>query len=288
MDIPFYQLNQPIPRVHALSLIMRQMGLLLRICMGGIFFSLGGMIHAQTDSSKVMIPDTSARGRMMMMDSSASVITPPPVQPKEKILKKIANSVKEELPRLEEEDEKLQLRLQFPWRDDIVIPMPKALKAAGNRPPFDPDVAYQRSLIIPGWGQAYNKSYWKIPLFYAGYGGFIWWINYNQQQYIRHGIAYRCALGLIPDCTLDPEFASFDAQGIRTRRDKFRRDRDYGVIIMLGWHGLHVIEAYVDAHLKGFDVSEDLTMKAVPTLVDPLQGYSPSGYSPGISFTLAF
>ncbi|MDX2249556.1 MAG: DUF5683 domain-containing protein [Bacteroidia bacterium] len=205
-----------------------------------------------------------------------------------KKIQEIVETVKNELPRMETAEDKLRLRIQFPWRDDILIPLPKAFAPTGARPPFDPDIAYQRSLILPGWGQAYNKSYWKIPFFYAGYGAFVWWINYNQQQYQRHGVAYQCALGLLPDCTLDPEFASYDAAGIRTRRDKFRRDRDYGIILMLGWHGLHVIEAYVDAHLNGFDVSEDLSFKARPALVDPLQGYSSTGYVPGISFTFDF
>lgn len=261
----------------------------LRVATG--FFLLAGNLHlySQTDS---IAADTSRR-MDTFIDSVSKIHTTGPLispsaTPKTKKLKEITETVKGELPRLEKADEKLRLRIQFPWRDDILIPLPKAFEPTGLRPPFDPTVAYQRSLILPGWGQAYNKSYWKIPFFYTGYGAFIWWINYNQQQYQRHGVAYQCALGLLPDCVLDPEFASFDAQGIRTRRDKFRRDRDYGVILMLGWHGLHVIEAYVDAHLKGFDVSEDLSFKARPAIVDPLQGYSSSGYVPGISFTFSF
>src|ERR1019366_2028980 len=35
---------------------------------------------------------------------------------------------------------------------------------------FNPKVAMLRSVIIPGWGQAYNKKYWKIPIIYAGLG----------------------------------------------------------------------------------------------------------------------
>ncbi|MEZ4847955.1 MAG: DUF5683 domain-containing protein [Bacteroidia bacterium] len=134
----------------------------------------------------------------------------PDLSPPEKdpFVKKITTAVKEQLPTLTEIDTKLKLRLRFPWREDILIPLPKALKQASGRPPYDPDIAYQRSLIIPGWGQAYNRSYWKMPIFYAGYGGFIWWINYNNQQYQRHGIAYRCAIGTIEGCVLDPEFAS--------------------------------------------------------------------------------
>src|SRR5678815_3323985 len=35
---------------------------------------------------------------------------------------------------------------------------------------YDPKVAARRSAIIPGWGQAYNKKYWKMPIIYAGLG----------------------------------------------------------------------------------------------------------------------
>ena len=30
-----------------------------------------------------------------------------------------------------------------------------------------PSTATKRSALIPGWGQAYNKQYWKIPLVYG-------------------------------------------------------------------------------------------------------------------------
>ena len=32
---------------------------------------------------------------------------------------------------------------------------------------YDPKVAARRSAIIPGWGQIYNKKYWKVPIVYA-------------------------------------------------------------------------------------------------------------------------
>ena len=32
---------------------------------------------------------------------------------------------------------------------------------------FNPRTATLHSAIIPGWGQYYNKKYWKIPIIYA-------------------------------------------------------------------------------------------------------------------------
>ncbi|HVV56265.1 MAG TPA: DUF5683 domain-containing protein, partial [Mucilaginibacter sp.] len=33
-----------------------------------------------------------------------------------------------------------------------------------------PHKALIRSLIIPGWGQLYNRQWWKVPIIYAGLG----------------------------------------------------------------------------------------------------------------------
>jgi hypothetical protein len=271
-------------------------------CLSFLLLGTGIMTQAQVKIPKKQAQDSLLKNSPpnqvdvdKLLDSmrNAEPEIPPSLLTKPTLKKRIdraVKAVKYQLPKLTEVDTKLKLRLRFPWRDDILIPLPKALKTADGRPPYDPDVAYQRSLIIPGWGQAYNRSYWKMPIFYAGYGGFIWWINFNNQQYQRHGIAYRCSLGLIEGCVLDPEFAAFDPTGIRTRRDNFRRDRDFAVIIMLGWHLLHVIEAYVDAHLKGFDVSEDLTLNFEPTLIQPVSTQLPTsfGLNPGLQVSFSF
>ena len=49
-------------------------------------------------------------------------------------------------------------------------------------------------------------------------------------------------------------------------RDQYRRDIDYSAVFFLIFWGLNVVDAAVDAHLKGFDVSPDLTLHVKPTL----------------------
>ena len=47
------------------------------------------------------------------------------------------------------------------------IPFNKYDSATKAHPPR---AAALRSAIIPGWGQVYNKKYWKVPIVYAALG----------------------------------------------------------------------------------------------------------------------
>ena len=225
----------------------------------------------------------------LLVDSLRSAV--PPVPPKGDSLRwaglrlrlgKLETRLRDELPEIYQKDGKSRLVIHIPWRDDVDIPFPRGLLPAPVPPPYIPEVAWQRSLLIPGWGQAYNRGYWKIPLFYAGYAAAGWWINYNQQEYLRYRRNYYCAAGVDP-CSPDPDLAALDAAGLRNRRNQFRQARDYGIIILAGWHILQVAEAYVNAHLKGFDVSEDLSFHPAPLLGPPALGAGPA---PGFGISM--
>lgn len=176
---------------------------------------------------------------------------------KDKLARTLDN-IQDGLPEIYEENKKTKLKIKFPWREDIVLPFPKGALPAPRPPPFDPTIAWQRALIIPTWGQIYNRRFWKVPIFLAGYGGAIGWASFNNQQYILYGNAYLCKVSEDP-CDPGEAFQGLDAEGIRNRRNSFRQNRDYAVLGVIGWHLISVAEAFVDAHLRGFDVSEDLT-----------------------------
>lgn len=193
--------------------------------------------------------------------------------------------LKEQVPEVyHNEEDKLRLHIPIAWREDIDIPLPKAFERVGARPPFDPVVAWQRSLIIPGWGQIYNRDYWKLPIFLVGYGAATWWVLYNHNLYLELRVAYRASLTI--DLTDDdPRFSNFDSEGIRNLREDFRNRRDQGILILAGWHVVQVAEAYVAAHMKGFDVSKDLSLRPHPTLI-PSQGLA-VGTSPAIGLGIS-
>jgi hypothetical protein len=146
-----------------------------------------------------------------------------------------------------------------------------------------PRKATLRSALVPGWGQAYNKEYWKIPLVYAAVGIPAGFFIYNHTWYKRTKRAYEIRVNndTAGFPTIDPKLQDLNAQSLQFYRNQFRRDRDYSILYTLIAWGLNVADATVFAHLKDFDVSDDLSFKIKP-------GYSPMAQTKGLSLVLAF
>lgn len=131
---------------------------------------------------------------------------------------------------------------------------------------YDPKVAAKRSAIIPGWGQIYNKKYWKVPIVYTGLGisGYVFFDNIKTYREYKFAYAARIK-AQAPNYdstdyrTLKDIYKVLSPGSIRTARDDFRRYVDYSALIFVLLWGLNVVDATVDAHLKGFDVSPDLS-----------------------------
>jgi len=151
------------------------------------------------------------------------------------------------------------------------------------RPPFYAEIAWKRSLLIPGWGQIYNKDYWKLPLVYGSYVGIFLVIRFNNQRYQEFRDAFEARNDDNPDNDFDIFPETVPDEGLRRARDGSRQDRDLSIIATVGIHLLQVIEAYVDAHLRGFDVSEDLTIELVPQVGYPYTNFQ--SFQPGLSLT---
>jgi len=149
-----------------------------------------------------------------------------------------------------------------------------------------PKIAARRSAIIPGWGQAYNGKIWKIPIVYTGLGisGYIF-VN-NIKIYKEYKFAYSARIKAQPptlDSTdydqLDDIYKVLSPNSIRSARDEFRRYVDYSALVFLLLWGLNVVDAAVDAHLKTFDVSPDLSLRI-------RAGYSDMARTNGVSLVL--
>ena len=152
-------------------------------------------------------------------------------------------------------------------------------------PKHDPRIATRRSAFIPGWGQAYNKEYWKIPFVYGIISIPTVLYFYNDSYYKKTKFAYEARFkaanyGDTSDLkNIDPQLTNLSITSLQTYRNAFRRDRDYSILwFILAW-GLQVADATVFAHLKQFDVSNDLSMEVTPV-------FNPVTRTPGLGLTL--
>ncbi|MFI3279091.1 MAG: DUF5683 domain-containing protein [Rikenellaceae bacterium] len=145
------------------------------------------------------------------------------------------------------------------------------------------------SMICPGAGQIYNKSYWRVPIVLGMFASTIYVYDWNNRGYQRFKTAYALKLDYdnnpenYPDGSIDEFGGSYSTDVLQNYRDSYRRNRDLALILTAGAYLLQVLDAHVDAHLKNFDISDDLSLN-----VEPAINYSnmTSGYSDSASYGL--
>jgi hypothetical protein len=127
----------------------------------------------------------------------------------------------------------------------------------------DPSKSWKYSAILPGLGQAYNRSYWKIPIIYAGLGTVVYVYNFNNKQFHKWRNAY---IGKI-DQSIPDEFPEASEHALKNLMDTYRRYREYTILAGIAVYVFNILEAYVHAHLLNFDVSEDLSLRVEPGFI---------------------
>lgn len=142
----------------------------------------------------------------------------------------------------------------------------------------DPKKATLLSAILPGAGQVYNGKSWKVPILYAGILTDLYFVNYNHRRYE----SFRDALFAL-DKKEPNQFPSLNRAALVRNVDYWRQNRDLTVLLLLGIYALNLVDANVDAHLSGFDISEDLALQVAPQL-----GTVSASNSMGVSLTLRF
>lgn len=116
------------------------------------------------------------------------------------------------------------------------------------------------SAILPGWGQAYNRKYWKIPIVYAGFAGVGYFIKTNNDSYKLYKSDYL----LLKNDPNAQTVTGLDQRSLRINIDTYRRTRDLSIIGLVAWYGLVMIDANVDGHFFNYDIDEDLSMELQP------------------------
>lgn len=158
---------------------------------------------------------------------------------------------------------------------------PKALRKKCNWATWRPDTkrAMWLALVLPGAGQIYNRKYWKLPIIYGGFVGCAYAMSWNNQMYHDYSQAYLDIMDDDPNTQSYNQFlhlgAQIDASNIerykeifRKRKDRYRRWRDMSMFVMIGVYAFSVIDAYVDASLSEFDISDDLSLRVEPTVIN--------------------
>jgi hypothetical protein len=107
------------------------------------------------------------------------------------------------------------------------------------------------SAMLPGAGQVYNHSYWKVPVLLGLGGYFIYEFIDNQRQYKDYRDQYQASLATLPSGN----------DRILLLREFYKEQRD-----TFGWYFLilyvvNIADAYVDASLFGFDVGDNLALR---------------------------
>lgn len=125
-----------------------------------------------------------------------------------------------------------------------------------------------RSAVVPGWGQVSNRQVWKLPFVGAAVGIPVAIFFYNVKEYrgLRQAYIYRTDTIRSNDILIPEKYSVLSNNSLRSYRDEFRKNVDYSVLVFLLAWGLNVADAAVYAHLRDFDVSDNLSMKIKPNI----------------------
>jgi hypothetical protein len=160
-----------------------------------------------------------------------------------------------------------------------------------------------RLAILPGAGQLYNRDFWKAPIVYLALGGSIFTHHLNSLKYHDFLRAYKLfydlgtgqpAQGVTADTKMPVKVRNLLNTGssvellskdqIVRQKNIWRRYRNLSVFTTGIIYVLSIIEANVAAHLKGFDLSDDLSFRIMPDLLPSMAGKSSFGLQLVVSF----
>ncbi len=156
-----------------------------------------------------------------------------------------------------------------------------------------PTVATCLSAAIPGLGQIYNRKYWKVPIVYAGLGASAFMIYYFHNEYVYYRTEYRLRMNPSYDLTSagivstpNPKLATMNTENVYSYENSNRRYMELSIIALSVFYILNIVDATVDAHLTGFNVTDDLSLQVFPSTNN---SYTTFSYAPtNLGVTLHF
>ncbi|NJB72264.1 hypothetical protein GGR42_002755 [Saonia flava] len=162
--------------------------------------------------------------------------------------------------------------------------------------PLAPSKAAFYSAVLPGLGQIYNKRYWKAPIVWGALGTGVYVYLFNDDSYDRYRTAFkRRRAGFTDDEFYDlnpnddfiPTEPNVSEEALQDGQERYQRDRDLALLVTIIMYALNVVDANVDAHLKQFNVDDNLSLDMD---IKPYLDYNTITASPsyGMALTIKF
>lgn len=150
----------------------------------------------------------------------------------------------------------------------------------------EPGSVFRRSLMVPGWGQVINRQVWKVPIVYGLFTGIGYYTYLLHNTYRDYRAAfYNAVRGEDTDFKFGPtpdRLVGINENQLRSQRNSLRNQRDFMFVVMGLAYMLNAVDAYVFAHMRSFDVSDDLSAR---TTIGPAIF---ADHSPGLSLNITF
>jgi hypothetical protein len=159
-----------------------------------------------------------------------------------------------------------------------------------------PSKAWHRSVILPGWGQVYNRKIWKVPVIYTGLTLLVLMYDFNNKAYAENlAIARYRAKGTQPSPG-DKYYALYQLYSAGNYGDAaindavrgYARYRDLSVLLFVASWGIQTIDAYIDAKfMHSYSMDNNFSVKVAPTMMNnPVYAQNFDGaFIPGLKLT---
>lgn len=149
--------------------------------------------------------------------------------------------------------------------------------------PYSPGIAGGLS-VIPGLGQIYNRSYWKLPIVYCGLGVIGYFIYDSATKMKLYGNEYNYRSNHNNEIG-NTSLVNLSMNNLYALQQYHWRNLEICVIACVAFYTLTILEAIIDAHLSSFDISDNLSLHIRP-FIEKSSWHN--GYNNGISLCFKF
>jgi len=146
-----------------------------------------------------------------------------------------------------------------------------------------PALAIKRSAIIPGWGQIYNRTWWKIPIIYTTLGMFGQSVITNQRSYKQYLEVYKLVKDPNrprppvggPVRVLYEQNKRSDPSRLSDLQSNYQRNMQLSILGLVGFWGVQVIDAYIDAKfIHSYTIDRNLSVDITPGIATTGTAYT--------------